>query len=109
MLEIGEVITDFADSGGTRQDHAFLRILSRIAHIFNRVRRFPKLLDTVGKVPDGERGNVIAFHKEYYATCFKLEADLYDQINNVTVEAVPAPQPVINIPPPVLHCSKSNT
>lgn len=108
LLQIGEAILDFTQSGGNANDHAFLRIKSRIVHITNRVKRLLKLLDIPNKVNDDQRDELTKFHSEYYATCFKLEADLFEGVQVGEQPRVEPLQPVINIPPTIVNCSRNN-
>ncbi|KAG5876218.1 hypothetical protein JTB14_013971 [Gonioctena quinquepunctata] len=109
LTSITEMIIDFSDSGQVT-DTLFLRIKSRIAHVLNRSQRFLKILDVPGKIDDDIKDDFHKFQNETYATCLKLESDLYDSVQlttSVVTNVSVQPPPVINIPAPVVNCSNN--
>ena len=61
---------------GPKSDSAFLRIVSRLIHITNRVRRMP--------IPEENPEEVATFKNESLATCVELEAIVYDKVEGQT-------------------------
>lgn len=109
ILSIFQAVADFSDSGGNMQDHGFQRIKSRIISVTKRVQRLLLFLDIPNKVQDENRDNLTTFHNEFLATCFKLEADLYNSVQSTPQNDTPViTQPVLNVPPPVVYCSSNN-
>lgn len=102
IVNITSLILDFE---GNPADSLFNRIKSRLAHVTGRVQR----LD----VPDegDNRDEIKNFKEETYATCLELDAEVHDKIITDTLTTDPNQSATgrlstVNIPPPVVTCSK---
>ena len=108
FYDITEATIDFADNG-EESDSLFSRIKSRIAHVTGRVLNLNKFLGIPDIIQDDQKDQVKTYYEESFATCLKLEADLYDSIKvpnpNASVLNVSQTAPVINVAAPIVTCS----
>lgn len=100
LQSILDVISDFE---GTAQDSTFLRMKSRINHVSNRVQRLT--------ISDNDE-DAKTYKNESYATCLTLESDLYEKICKDSDQPSASlnssfQQPIVNIPAPIINCSKN--
>jgi len=108
FYEITEAIMDFSE-GGDESDTLFSRIKSRIVHVTSRVNNLYKFLHIPDIIEEDVLEQVKSYYQESFATCLKLEADLYDNIKKTNTSNVEHNQnntaPVINVAAPVVTCS----
>lgn len=98
LNSISTLIDDFE---GPSTDSVFKRIISRLVHITDRVKRMP--------ISDDKKDDAIHFKNEAHATCLELEAKLYENVIKEPILALPDPRVAgQNIPqsPIVASCSK---
>lgn len=108
FYEVTEAIMDFSESGD-ESDTLFSRIKSRIVHVTSRVNNLYKFLHIPDIIEDEDTVQVQNYFQEAYATCLKLEADLYDNIKRPNPNNVGHNEnntvPIINVAAPVVTCS----